>query len=169
MNKLRAFPVLFLLFGGFLTVAAQTEPADQTAPAPKRAGLLAQLNLTREQIQQIREINQRNRPQIREANQRLRLANRSLDAAIYGDAANEADVQLKVSEVHAAHAEVVRLRTETEYAVRKILNAEQLARFREIREQSLAEKQMLPRLRNRPLSNPNRPLNNLQRRNRPLN
>ncbi len=168
INKLKLFPLFFLFLGCFINVAAQDEtPSDQT---PKRSGLLAQLDLTREQIQQIRTINQQNRPQIRQANLRLKEANRNLDAAVYSDTANENDVRLRIKDVHAAHAEVVRLRAETEFAVRKILTTDQLTRFRDFREQALTEKENAPRLRNnRRLTNQNRRLNNLRRQNRPLN
>lgn len=154
-----------------MTVSAQEETPDvQTAEQPKRPGLLAQLNLTREQVQQIREINQQNRPQIREANRRLQEASRNLDIAVYSDTGDEAGIQARVKEVDAAHAEFIKLRTQTEFAVRKILNPEQLARFREIRRQSILDKKILPRLRNNNRMNrQNRPINNRLRQNRPMN
>lgn len=154
-----------------MTVSAQNEsPNAQTAEQPKRPGLLAQLNLTREQIQQIREINRQNRPQIREANRRLREANRNLDTAVYRDTADEAEVQTKIKDVHDAHAEFIKLRAQTEFAVRKVLNSEQLAKFREIRQQTMLEKQTLPRLRNNNgMNKQNRPAINRLRQNRPTN
>ena len=158
-----------------MTVSAQNElpnesPNAQTAGQPKRPGLLVQLNLTREQIQQIREINRQNRPQIREANRRLREANRNLDTAVYRDTADEAEVQTKIKDVHDAHAEFIKLRAQTEFAVRKVLNSEQLAKFREIRQQTMLEKQTLPRLRNNNgMNKQNRPAINRLRQNRPTN
>ena len=155
-----------------MTAKAQDEtpPPAPTDTQTKRPPLLGQLNLTQEQIEQIREINRRNRPPMREASQRLREANRSLDTAVYDDAADEADIQLKIKEVSAAHAEVVKLRAQNEFAVRKVLNADQLAKFREIRRQTMLEKENLQKLKNnRRIINPNRPLNNRLRQNRPLN
>ena len=158
-----------------MTVSAQNElpnesPNAQTAGQLKRPGLLVQLNLTREQIQQIREINRQNRPQIREANRRLREANRNLDTAVYRDTADEAEVQTKIKDVHDAHAEFIKLRAQTEFAVRKVLNSEQLAKFREIRQQTMLEKQTLPRLRNNNgMNKQNRPAINRLRQNRPTN
>ncbi len=167
MNKLKILPLFFLFIGCLITVRAQDEtPNPPAANQAKRPGLLAQLNLTREQIQQIREINRQNRPPMREANQRLKEANRNLDAAIYGDAADEADIELKIKAVHAAHAETVKLRAQTEYAVRKILTPEQLAEFREIRRRTMMEKEFTPRLRNNRMEIQNRRLNNLRRQNR---
>lgn len=151
-----------------MTVKAQDEMPNPTmANQPKRPGLLGQLNLSREQIQQIRLINQENRRQMREANVRMREANLALDTAVYADTPDETEVQTRIKEFNEARAEVIRLRTNIEFSVRKILTAEQLVKFREIRLQSLEQKQMLPRLRNpRQMKNPNRPLNNLRRQNR---
>ncbi|MDQ2747622.1 MAG: Spy/CpxP family protein refolding chaperone, partial [Acidobacteriota bacterium] len=169
MNKLKFFSLLLLLtLGCLISVHAQNEISDDAPAAQtKGSGLLQQLNLTQDQIRQIRQINRQDRPQLRAANLRLREANSNLDAAVYGDNADETDVQEKIKAVHAAHAEVVKLRTRIEFSVRKVLLPEQLARFREIRAQSMSEKENSPRLRNnRPSNNQNRPLNNLRRRNR---
>ena len=156
-----------------MTVKAQDETPNPppSANQPKRPGLLAQLGLTREQIRQIREINQENRPQMREANQRLREANRNLDLAIYGDKADDSEVEVKLQELNAARAEVIRLRTATEFAVRKILTPDQLVKFREIRRQTMLEKEVLPRLRNnrQQMNNLNRIQNNPRRPNRAVN
>lgn len=166
------FSVLFLLamllICSFTTVKAQENapdvPSDNQQNRPR---LLAALGLSPDQIQQIRRINRENRPQLRAANQRLREANRSLDTAIYSDVADEADIKLKVKEVHAAHNEMINLRARTEFAVRKVLTPAQLSKFREIRQQSVADKENFPRLRNNQRMNvPNRPLNNRLRQNR---
>lgn len=172
MMKRLNFSILFLLAMlltcSFSTVTAQ-ENAPDTPPdnQQNRPRLLAALGLSPDQIQQIRRINQENRPQLRAANQRLREANRSLDIAIYSDAADEADIKLKVKEVHAAHNEMIIIRAKTEFAVRKVLTPVQLSKFREIRQQSIADKENLPRLRNNQRVNtPNTPLNNRLRQNR---
>ena len=164
--------VLAMLLTCFLTTikAQEAAPNAQTDNQQNRPRLLAALGLSPDQIQRIRRINQENRPQLRAANQRLREANRSLDTAVYSDAADEADIQNKIKEVHAAHNEMIVLRAKTEFAVRKILTPAQLSKFREIRQQSITEKENLPRLRNNQRMNvPNRPFNNRLRRNRPLN
>ena len=68
-----------------------------------------------------------------EAQRRLRIANASLDLAIYGEAVSDAEFQTRLKEFQTAQAEVARLRFEGELAVRKVLNPEQLVRFRELR------------------------------------
>ena len=160
-----------LLTCSFVTVKAQDDaPNAQTDNRQNRPRLLEALDLTPDQIQRIRRINQENRPQLRAANQRLREANRSLDTAVYSDVADEADIQNKIKEVHAAHSAMIKLRADTEFAVRKVLTPAQLSKFREIRQQSILEREKLPRLRNNQrMNNLNRPLNNRLRRNRPLN
>jgi Spy/CpxP family protein refolding chaperone len=171
LNFSALFVLAILLTCSFVTVKAQEDaPNAQTDTQQNRPRLLAALGLTPDQIQQIRRINQENRPQLRAANQRLREANRSLDTAVYSDVADEADIQNKIKEVHAAHNEMINLRAKTEFAVRKVLTPAQLSKFREIRQQSLADKENVPRLRNNQRMNvPNRPLSNRLRRNRPLN
>ncbi len=174
INKLKILLLLFLLIGGVTGVTAQNEPPPPSdAPGvqpPKRPGLLAQLDLSPDQVRQIREINQQNRPKMREASQRLKEANHRLDAAVYSDLPDEADIQSKIKEVHAAHSEVVKFRTRNEFAVRKVLSLEQLVKFREIRRQSIAEKENSPRPRDgNPNTDQRRPPNNPSGRNRPPN
>lgn len=114
----------------------QNPPVDQpiqNEERNRRPNLPAELNLTIEQIAGIRRINREKRPATRLAQQRLREANRSLDQAVYNDNYVDADVQARVHDVQAAQAEVIKLRTESELAVRRILTAAQLAKFRELR------------------------------------
>ena len=112
-------------------------PPDEIAgdgrPRMQRPNLLAELGLSREQIQQIRRMNQERRPFMQEAQRRMRDANRNLDMAIYGDAVSDAEFQARLKEFHSAQAELARLRFEGELSVRKVLTPEQLIRFRELR------------------------------------
>ncbi len=128
-----------------LSVAAQTPPAAPAAdvkPTPaandqpdNKINFLAQLGLSREQIQQIRRLNQERRPLMVAAQMRLRAANRALDEAIYSDTMSDTDVDARTKELQDAQAEVVRIRSMSEFSIRKILTPEQLARFRELRAQ----------------------------------
>ena len=140
MKYLKLF--LFLI-AGFLAVStpayAQDGPPPDDAAHDERAdgrrpNLLAELGLSREQIQQIRRINQERRPAMMEAQRRMHDANRNLDMAIYKDTVSEEEFQARLKEVQAVQAELVRLRFETELAVRKVLTPEQLVRFRELRQ-----------------------------------
>lgn len=133
---------LFLLLTASIFVASVSvdaqdgppPPQDQTdRPGGRRPNLLAELGLSREQIRQIREINQGRRPAMQEAQLGMRQATRNLDVAIYADVVSESDFQLRLTEFHAAQAKLARLRFESELAVRKVLTTEQLVRFRDLR------------------------------------
>jgi Spy/CpxP family protein refolding chaperone len=133
------------------------------------------LNLSREQIQQIRRINQTRRPSMQEAQMRFRAANRALDEAIYADSPNDADVQARMKEVQLAQAEIIKIRITSELAIRKVLTPEQLVKFRELREKfmrRMQNQQDTPppneeQNQTRDVDNPNRQnLNPLRRRRR---
>ncbi|MBK8303379.1 MAG: hypothetical protein IPK98_08285 [Chloracidobacterium sp.] len=143
INYLRvaAFSLAVLIFvsAGFAQDTKPVEPQDgQNQGANQqpdiRSNALRQLGLSREQVQQIRRMNMERKPLMDEAQNRLRLANRSLDDAIYADQVNDADVQARLKELQLAQADVARIRFMNELSVRKILTAEQLVRFRELRQ-----------------------------------
>lgn len=172
MRKFNYTALLFvalLTAFSFSTARAQGESPPLDAPNQNfdkkpRPSLMAELNLSKEQMQQIKIINQEKKSQMREALERLRDANRNLDEEIYADTIDEADIQARLKEVQAAHAEVSKLRSMTELAVRRILKPEQLVRFREVRQRFMErreERQNPPRDRRR--NNPNRQMNNQDR------
>ena len=133
------FFICFLIGFSVVGVSAQNaQPNPKNTKNNFRQGkLLQSLGLSKEQIQQIRRINGEKRIQINEAQMRLRQANRNLDQAIYADNVNEAEIQNRLKEVQNAHAEVIRIRALTELEVRKILTAEQLNKFLQMRRQVL--------------------------------
>lgn len=173
MKKLN---ILNLIFAGlflavsFTAIKAQDNmPPPPDAPnqkfdAPPRPNLMTQLGLTQDQIKQIRQINQEKKPQMREAQERLREANRNLDQAVYADATSDAEIQARLKELQSAHAEIIKIKSVTELAVRKILTPEQLAKFRDVRRQFIERREdMKERRKNRPMNAPNRLLPNRQR------
>ena len=112
----------------------ETQHTDMNRPRDMRADFLHRLGLSAEQIEQIRQINVARKPLMDEAQKRLREANRSLDAAIYADQVNDADVDARLKLVQAAQAEVGEIRFRNELAIRRVLTPEQLTRFREMRQ-----------------------------------
>ena len=100
----------------------------------EHVGVLQRLGLAAEQIEQIRQINADRRPLMQEAQKRFREASRALDAAIYADQVNEADIDTRLKDVQTAQAEVARIRSMNELSIRRVLTPEQLARFREMRQ-----------------------------------
>lgn len=130
-----------IIFGCLLifpTVFANAQDL-QERPNVQPRRLLEQLNLSREQIQKIRRINQEKQPLMKEAQEKLREANRALDLAIYAETANEEEVKNRLKDVQTAHAEVLRIRTVMEFEVRKVLTAEQLAKFNRLREEFMRQ------------------------------
>ncbi|MEQ1922421.1 MAG: hypothetical protein ABL952_07920 [Pyrinomonadaceae bacterium] len=132
-----------LVFTMSLLVTAQETKPVEDQPQESQSGnqqqdirtnALRQLGLSREQIQQIRRMNMERKPLMDEAQKRLRIANRSLDEAIYADQVNDTDVQARLKELQLAQADVARIRFMNELFVRKILTPEQLVRFRELRQ-----------------------------------
>ncbi len=112
--------ILLFLFLIVAVTALSPDAIAQDGPPPeeiegeepeRRPNLLAELGLSPEQIQQVRRINQERRPKMVEARRRMGEASRNLDMAIYGDAVSDTEFQAR----------------------RKVLNPEQLVRFREIR------------------------------------
>lgn len=134
-----AFPkYLVALFASAIlafSVAAQNGPPPEEAAqfAPERPNLLEGLNLTQDQIRQIRLMNKDRKPRMDAAQQRLQNATRALDAAIYSDELDESQVQARLASFQAAQAEVAGIRFQSEVELRKILTREQLVKFRQLR------------------------------------
>lgn len=150
-----------------LSIAALAqEETPQPAPANVRPNqqirIMRELNLTPDQVQQIRKINVERKPLMQQAQMKLRQANRALDAAIYADDANEELIRERVKEVSLAQAEVTRIKTFTEVLIRKVLSPEQLVKFRELRERMIQRQEQIKdqpvrpidRMRNRQIRNP---------------
>jgi Spy/CpxP family protein refolding chaperone len=106
---------------------AQEEEQQQNDPAASpgaRAGgggnggrrndPLRALNLSVDQLREIRAIREQNRDEWRTVRLRLAEAHRALDEAIYADQINEALIEERAREVGAAQAAVARMRAVTE-------------------------------------------------------
>lgn len=134
--------VLMSAYGAFGQVTPANNAAPSETPPPiadgakdGRQGLLQQIGLTRDQFRQLRMLNQRHRPIMMAAQKRLRDATIALDQAIYADTLVEGEFETKLKEQQLAQAEVIRVRSMGELAIRKILTPEQLVKFRELRQQ----------------------------------
>lgn len=147
----------------------EEEAASQNNPVPNdAAGLLMQLNLSPEQVGQMREIQGQSAPEARVLSRRLNQARRALDEAIYADSLDEALIGQRAREVAEAQAALVALRARTELRVRRVLSPVQLQTFRELRLQARRNQRIERRLNGG--NNPQRPgrnaLNNPNRQNR---
>ncbi len=130
--------ICFILAIGFTTVYAQNEPTEQrpNVNAQPKPNLLRLLNLTPEQVQQIRKIKQGNREIIQAAERRQRQTRKALDEAIYGDT-NDNDFQSKLREFQDAQSDLTKLRANDELAIRRVLTPEQLSKFIELRQRMI--------------------------------
>jgi protein CpxP len=127
---------------------ADARPGDR--PPPQNEGdLIRRLNLTPEQIKQIREIRQQSGEEFRQNRQRLMRAQLALDEAIYADEVNEADVEARARDLATAQASVARLRALTELRIRRVLTGEQLNLLRQMRQEA-RERDREQRQRQRP-------------------
>ena len=138
LKTISRFVLLFLAASTFFGSASMGQDTTDTdgpeqPSAQERPNLMRALGLRPEQVQQFRRFNQEWRPKRQAAAMQLRLANRELDQAIYADLLDEGQVRSKLAAFQEAQKEVARLRFEEELAIRKILDAEQLQRFRELR------------------------------------
>lgn len=145
--------IIFLL--AVLLAGASDADAQRSAQGRRggNVGLLRQLDLSPDQIKQIREINREIAPRRIEARQRLQAANRVLDASIYSDALDEAQVAVNLKNFQNAQAALSAINFETELNIRKILTPVQLARFREMRQQFNERRQGGQRVRGARRSN----------------
>ncbi len=150
------FGLAFLLFPLCAPAVAQEpdEPATPPPATPRRPAreinLMQRLNLTPEQRQRLREIQQQSAPELRDLTRRLRLARRALDEAVYADTADEALVEQRSRELAVLQNLLTHARAVTELKVRSVLTGEQLRRFRNLRRQA-QRRQMLQRRMNRAL------------------
>ncbi|MEJ7710787.1 MAG: Spy/CpxP family protein refolding chaperone [Pyrinomonadaceae bacterium] len=98
--------------------------------------LLEVLNLTPEQQAQVRIIRQENEAAVRDTVKRRVRAQKALEEAIYAQQEDEAVIQQLSRELADVQVEMVQLRTQVELRIRRLLNTEQLARFRDFRRES---------------------------------
>jgi Spy/CpxP family protein refolding chaperone len=113
------------------------DPPRDDRPMDQNAGrggdLIERLNLSPDQIRQIRQIRRRSAEDFRNARERMKSAQVALDEAIYADSVDEGDIEAKARAFASAQADMARLRALTELQIRRVLTPDQLKTFREIR------------------------------------
>jgi len=168
MKKINILSLIFtccLIALTFTGVKAQEQPQQTDNPnqADRPFKIFQELGLTREQIQQIRRINQERKPIMQNAQRSWRQANRDLDLAIYADDSTDEQLKELTKTAQIAQSELLKERTLTEYLIRKVLTPEQLVKFRQLREQI---RQRIENLKNQNKQNDEsqRPVNRFQQR-----
>lgn len=152
-----------VILSAVAAINAQDVPTDapQQEPRPTRPNLFRLLELTPEQLAEIKKYNDENKEARQEANRRLRETNRELDQAIYGEKVEDSVVEEKLKNYQDAQAEVARLRFQGELALRKLLTADQLVRFLELRHRFAEQRQRMQQQRQ---EMPQRPFRRMNRR-----
>lgn len=153
--------VLILAFAAFgqNLPPNQAQRFDGPQPNDERPNLIAELGLSKEQIQLFRRTNGDHRPLMQAAQQRFREANRDLDIAIYADVVSEESIRGRLRDFQEAQSEVNRLRFMNELAIRKILTPDQVMRFREMRRRFAETRELNNRRQRRIQRNEDRPIN----------
>lgn len=139
-----SFALLFFSFSP-ANVRAQDDSAtpqrETRRDGGRFLGLRQKLNLTPEQLEQIKAIREQNKEEWRTVRQRIHQAQRTLDEAIYADQADEAVVEARAREVAEAHSAMARMRALMELKIRRVLTQEQLNTLRTLRQQRAAARE----------------------------
>lgn len=119
------------------SVSGQTAQQSTAAPDPQQGGdPIRQLNLTPEQVEQIRSIRENNKAERIAIKDHLDGANRALEEAINSDTPDEAVVEQRLREAASAQASVMRMRVLTEIRIRRVLTPEQRKLLRSLQQQA---------------------------------
>jgi Spy/CpxP family protein refolding chaperone len=142
--------VFFVAAPSILGQKAQPQTLDSPVPQQGRpAGdPIRQLNLSPEQLEQIRTIREQNQKERSAIGTRVRETNRALEAVLDADSPDETLVEQRMREASAAQAAAMRMRILTEVRIRRVLTTEQRSLLRTLRQQA---NQLRP---DRPLRNP---------------
>lgn len=126
--------MVLLLMAVATAGSAQEPPGEPGGPPPQDP--ISQLRLTPEQRQQIRAIREQNKEQRAAINQHMRDSNFALERTLDSDNPNETEIEQRLRDVAAAQAAQTRMRVMTELSIRRVLTPEQLAVWRELRQQA---------------------------------
>ncbi|MEP6819458.1 MAG: Spy/CpxP family protein refolding chaperone [bacterium] len=120
------------------SVSGQTAQQTSAAPEPQQGGdLIRQLNLTPEQVEQIRSIRENNKSERAAIKDHLDVANRTLEESLNTETPDEAVVEQRLRDVAAAQASMMRMRILTEIRIRRVLTPEQRKLLRTLQQEAL--------------------------------
>jgi len=123
------------------SLSGQTVQDQQPgSPIPQQRQLagdpIRQLNLSPEQLDQIRAIREQNQKERATISERVRETNRALQAVLDAESPDEALLEQRMHEASAAQGAAMRMRILTEVRIRKVLTAEQRTLLRTLRQQA---------------------------------
>ncbi|MEH2177611.1 Spy/CpxP family protein refolding chaperone [Nostoc sp.] len=111
-------------------VIAQTPTRSVTRPnRGKSGGWLKELNLTSQQLQQIKEIRHQSKQQIAQKSQEIRQRQQELHDLIAGTTATKEQVRDKYNQIKLVKRQLADIQFENTLAIREILNPEQRQKF----------------------------------------
>jgi Spy/CpxP family protein refolding chaperone len=131
MKKQRITSAIAFIF--LFTVVGYSQSAEPSQDPGQQLPTFRQLGLSSEQLQKIKEINQRQRPKIQQSNLAVDRARAALDDAIYADEISEERVKEALGRFSRAQVELANVRMQTEFEIRKVLTPDQLKQFRQMR------------------------------------
>jgi len=125
------------------TSAGQLERARPDAVRREREArrLVRRLNLSPEQVVQLREIRRQSTSERQIIVANLRRAQRELEAEIFSEETSEIDVEARARLVSELQAKATLLRATTELKIRRLLTPQQLGALREMRERGRARRE----------------------------
>lgn len=130
--------------------APQSQAKSQSAPNGN-GDLINELQLTPEQLEQIRQIKQQNELDLRPLRQQRNRARLALEAAI-ANRAPEAVVQQRTKDLADANAAIDRRKSESDLQILRVLTPEQVAHLRELRRARRLQRQMQNRPNDAPVN-----------------
>lgn len=147
LNRISLLAVLILSVGSAVALAdpnPQSPQIAQNAPGarPQRGnkdGLLQQLNLTQQQMQQMQAIRQKYRTQIAPRQQALRQARQEL-ATLMNSTASASEIRSKNQQVEELQQQLQKLRFESMLEMREVMTPEQRAKFVQLMQQRRQQK-----------------------------
>jgi Spy/CpxP family protein refolding chaperone len=135
----RIFQVLTVVFLLATTAVSQdryqnTQPNEMSPNAA--TDLIEQLHLTPEQRQKIRAIREQSKEMRSAIRQRLVESNLALEQALDADNLDETLIEQRLKEASTAQVASIRMRIQTELSIRRVLNPDQIATLRSLRQQA---------------------------------
>ncbi|MBD1838093.1 Spy/CpxP family protein refolding chaperone [Coleofasciculus sp. FACHB-501] len=148
LNRISLLAVLILSVGSAVALADPNPQSSQTiaqnspGARPQRGnkdGLLQQLNLTQQQMQQMQAIRQKYRTQIAPRQQALRQARQEL-ATLMNSTASASQIRSKNQQVEELQQQLQKLRFESMLEMREVMTPEQRAKFVQLMQQRRQQK-----------------------------
>jgi len=131
-----------VLFTAVPVICGQAAQQQSGPPEVQQGGgdPIRQLNLTPEQLEQIRSIREQNKTERAAINERVRETNRALEAELDSDNPDEAVVEQRVRDLAVAQVAAMRMRILTEVRIRRVLTPEQRIILRSLQRQVRRER-----------------------------